>query len=103
MKNLYEKIYEAVKLIPCGKVSSYGEIARLVGHPRCARQVGWALHRNPQPGIIPCHRVVFADGSLSPAFAFGGANQQHELLANEGVTFTADNKVDMKKHFYKFI
>lgn len=102
MENLYEKIYQAVKLIPKGMVSSYGEIAKFISHPRCARQVGWALHRNPDPSTIFCHRVVFADGSLSEAFAFGGANQQRTLLESEGVTFI-DGKVDMSKHLYKFL
>ncbi len=98
---LYQKIYHAVSLIPKGKVATYGTIAQYIGHPRCARQVGWALHKNPDPKNIPCHRVVFADGSLSPAFAFGGEFKQYELLANEGVTF-CDKKVNLSKHLYKF-
>lgn len=102
MENLYNRIYQAVKLIPKGYVSTYGEIAKFIGHPRCARQVGWALHRNPNPNEIFCHRVVFADGSLSTAFAFGGRMVQQELLKKEGVTFL-DNKVDMEKHFYRFL
>lgn len=101
-KSFFEKVYEVVKTIPLGKVCTYGEIAKFLGFPRLSRQVGWALHQNPQPKIIPCHRVVFADGSLSPAFAFGGANEQHKLLCEEGVTFK-NNKVDMKKHFYHLI
>lgn len=101
-KNFFNKVYEVVKQIPKGKVCSYGEIAKFLSVPRMARQVGWALHKNPTPEIIPCHRVVFADGRLSPAFAFGGENAQHTLLTNEGVTFIR-NKVDMKKHFYKLI
>jgi methylated-DNA-protein-cysteine methyltransferase-like protein len=67
---------------------SYGDVARLSGtHPRV---VGWALHHNPDPKTIPCHRVVFRDGSLSPAFVFGGANAQKELLEREGVVFNGD-------------
>lgn len=100
MKNFFENVYEAVKLIPCGKVCTYGEIAKFLGNPHASRQVGWALHKNPYPIEVPCHRVVFADGSLSPAFAFGGEDVQRQLLENEKVLFKGD-KVDMKKCFYK--
>jgi len=89
----HSRIYEVVKQIPRGSVLSYGDIARLSGtHPRV---VGWALHRNPDPEIIPCHRVVFRDGSLSPGYAFGGAGKQREILEKEGVEFNGD-KVCMR-------
>jgi len=94
---MFEKFYEVVKNIPRGKVMTYGQVATLAGFPRCARQVGFALHRNPDPNTVYCHRVVFADGGLSSAFAFGGEQQQRSLLEKEGVTFI-NNKVDMKKH-----
>ena len=93
----FEKIYEVVKKIPKGKVMSYGQIALLAGNPRWSRVVGYALHVNPEPGIIPCHRVVMKDGSVSPGFAFGGPEIQRQLLESEGVVFTKDGKVDMKK------
>jgi len=94
---MFKEFYEIVKSIPHGKVMSYGQVAVLAGFPRCARQVGYALHGNPDPSTIPCHRVVFADGRLSPAFAFGGIGKHRELLENVGVTFLGD-KVDMTKH-----
>ena len=94
----FDKIYEAVKLIPYGSVATYGQIAEAVGNKRLSRIVGYALHVNPQPGIIPCHRVVKRDGEVSSAFAFGGANRQAELLRGEGVAFIDDMHVDMK-HF----
>lgn len=99
-ENFFENVYEAVKLIPEGKVTTYGEIAKFLSCPNLARQVGWALHKNPYPGIVPCHRVVFRDGSLSPAFAFGGDDVQKRLLKSEGVTFKGDI-VDMEKHFFR--
>jgi len=95
MDNFYSSVYEVVKSIPRGKVLCYGDVARLTGRPRASRQVGWALHVNPEPGEIPCHRVLFKDGRLSPAFAFGGANAQQILLEAEGVA-VIDGKVDMK-------
>ena len=93
---MFEEFYRVVKSIPRGKVMSYGQVAILAGFPRCTRQVGFALHRNPEQENIPCHRVVFADGRLSPAFAFGGEGVQRELLAKEGVKFIGD-LVDMAK------
>lgn len=95
-RNFFERVYETVKKIPRGKVATYGDIARLTGAPRAARQVGWALHSNPYFGSVPCHRVVFADGSLSKAFAFGGESVQRAMLESEGVEFNAD-KVNMLK------
>ncbi len=98
MENFFERVYEVVKKIPEGKVSTYGDIARAIGAPRCSRQVGWALHVNPQQGIIPCHRVIFSDGRLSYGFAFGGIDMQRELLKSEGVEVSSDNKVDLNKY-----
>jgi methylated-DNA-protein-cysteine methyltransferase-like protein len=95
MSSFYSAVYEAVKRIPKGKVTNYGTIAALAGRPRSSRLVGWALHVNPDPNNIPCHRVVMRDGSLAPAFAFGGLEIQRMLLEKEGVGFTEDGKVDM--------
>ena len=94
--NTFDKIYAVVKMIPKGKVATYGQIALLAGNPRWARVVGYALHVNPNPDEIPCYRVVTKDGCTSKAFAFGGSDRQRELLENEGVIFTDDGKVDMK-------
>ena len=97
MSGFFFFFYAVVKRIPEGKVLTYGDVARAVGAPRCARQVGWALHSNPQPGVIPCHRVVFGDGRLADGFAFGGKEVQKALLEAEGVQF--DNFiVDLKKY-----
>lgn len=96
--NTFERIYRAVELIPKGRVASYGVIAALAGNPRMSRIVGYALHVNPDPERIKCHRVVFADGSLSRAFVFGGENEQRALLEAEGVGFLPNGKVDMKKY-----
>ena len=54
----FERVYAAVRLIPRGSVATYGQIARAIGNPRLSRVVGYALHVNPEPGVIPCHRVV---------------------------------------------
>lgn len=98
----FEKIYDVVKTIPKGSVMSYGQVAFLAGNPHWARVVGYALHVNPEPGVIPCHRVVMKDGSVTPGFAFGGADIQRQMLENEGVGFTADGKVDMENFSVRF-
>jgi len=90
---MFNEFYKVVSQIPSGKVMTYGQVAMAAGYPRCARQVGYALHKNPDPMTIPCHRVVFKDGSLSKAFAFGGESTQRRLLEMEGVLFTKDGKV----------
>lgn len=96
--NFFEKVYEAVRSIPEGKVASYGTIALLCGKPKASRQVGWALHVNPSPETIPCYKVVFKDGSLSKGFGFGGEGEQRRLLEADGVEFDEYGKV--KKEFF---
>ncbi len=98
--NTFEKIYDAVKKIPKGKVSTYGQIAAMAGNPRWSRVVGYALHVNPEPGTIPCHRVVTRNGEVSKAFAFGGENMQRQLLSEEGIEFLDDGRVDLHKYFW---
>lgn len=96
----FEKIYEVVKKIPCGKVCTYGHIAAMAGNPRWSRVVGYALHVNPEPGTIPCHRVVTRNGEVSKAFAFGGENMQRLMLAEEGIEFLEDGTVDLKRFIW---
>ncbi len=98
MEGFFERVYSVIRQIPQGKVATYGDVARLCGNPRMARQVGWALHCNPQPGTNPCHRVIFADGSVCTGFAFGGKDVQKSLLEAEGVEVSEDYKVDLKKY-----
>ncbi len=88
-KGVFQKIYEEVKKIPRGQTASYGEIARKVG--TTPKVVGFALHCNPDPKNIPCHRVIFKDGRLSPGYVFGGEGKQREKLETEGVHFKPQN------------
>lgn len=96
--NTFEKIYEVVKSIPKGKVATYGQVALLAGNPRWARVVGYTLHVNPEPGIIPCHRVVNHEGRVAPSFAFGGEGVQRQLLESEGIVFESDGRIDLGKY-----
>lgn len=96
-EGFYDRVYKAVQSIPYGKVATYGQIAVIAGNGGAARAVGNALHVNPEPIIIPCHRVVNAKGRLCPNFAFGGDEAQRELLEAEGVE-VFDHHVDLKKY-----
>ena len=95
-----QSVYEYVKSVPRGKVTTYGMIARAIGHPRAARQVGNALHRNPTPVVVPCHRVVNREGRLAPEFAFGGIEMQASLLRGEGVEVEG-GFVDLEKYLFR--
>jgi len=94
MEGFYQRIYDAVKKIPCGKVATYGRIAELLG-TKDARKVGWALHVNRDPKV-PCHRVVNKEGRLAPNFAFNGWKEQKLRLLGEGVGFKSEMHVDPK-------
>ena len=95
-----KRIYEAVKRIPYGHVATYGQVAEMAGDRKMARAVGNALHHNPDPGTIPCFRVVNSKGELSGEFAFGGAGAQAKLLEAEGIE-VVDCRVDLKKYQMK--
>lgn len=94
------RIYEAVKKIPRGKVATYGQVAEMAGEKKMARAVGNALHKNPEPDVIPCYRVVNAKGELSGEFAFGGAGRQAELLRKDGIV-VENGRVDLEKYGMK--
>jgi O-6-methylguanine DNA methyltransferase len=92
-----KRIYEAVKKIPKGRVATYADVAQMAGDRKMARAVGNALHKNPDPDTIPCHRVVNSKGELAVKYAFGGAGKQGEILESEGVT-VIDGKVNLEKY-----
>lgn len=90
MDAFFERVYEIVRRVPQGRVVSYGQIARMLGAPRSARMVGWAMRCCPEE--IPWQRVVKADGTVA-----GGAfsDVRRALLQAEGVLFLDDGRVDM--------
>ncbi len=93
----YEQVYQLVEQIPQGKVATYGQIAMMLGNPRASRAVGYALHGNPRPGEVPCHRVVNRFGQLCRGFAFGGMEIQKALLVEEGVEVDEEGTVDLAR------
>lgn len=104
-KEIFSKIYLLVRNIPKGKVLTYGLVADLLeknfNFKVSPRVVGFALHRNKDNKKVPCHRVVFADGSLSLSFAFGGEKEQRKKLKAEGVVFDEDGKVNLEKSLWQ--
>lgn len=104
MGDFANRVFVVVRQIPRGKVSTYGQVARLIGAPRSARYVGYALRANPEPGTepgsIPCHRVVFKDGRMATGFAFGGPGEQRAMLEAEGVAFDDEERVLMEEHLW---
>ena len=104
MGEFSDRVFDIVRQVPSGKVTTYGQVARLMGRPQSARYVGFVLRGNPSPSVdggeIPCHRVLFQDGSLCKGFAFGGPDVQRGLLEKEGVTFVDDMHVDLQAHLW---
>ena len=94
-ESFFEHCYSIVRQIPAGRVASYGQIAGILGEPRRARYVGFAMHASPGVmGGVPCHR-------LAPGFAFGGPDAQRSLLESEGVGFLPDGRVDMNRYVWE--
>ena len=80
----FRQVYEAAREIPPGQTRTYGEIAKAVGQPNAAEEVGRAMARNPAPILIPCHRVAAAGGKPGGFSAHGGRSTKSKLLALEG-------------------
>lgn len=100
MAVVYERVWAAVKRIPRGRVATYGQIAALIGMPRCARQAGYALAAIPENMKIPWHRVINAQGCISIRLKYwnsGSDDLQRILLEAEGVIFDERGRVDLKR------
>ncbi len=96
----FRQVYEIVARIPKGKVVTYGQLAIVLGSPRAARTVGWAMKSAPPELDLPCHRVVDRSGNLAPDHVFGGARIQRALLEGEGVAFDREGRVDLDRHLW---
>jgi len=98
--NFFEKVYEVARLIPVGRVTSYGAIAAYLGTKGSSRMVGWAMQAcgNAMPPV-PAHRVVNRQGLLTAKFHFGGSLMQ-QLLESEGVKVVDDQVQDFKKLYW---
>lgn len=99
--DFFTRVYEVVRLIPKGRVTSYGAIARFLGSGRSARMVGWAMnaahHQHPP---VPAHRVVNRNGQLSGKMHFGNPDEMERLLQKEKIQVVQDTVVDFEHHFW---
>ena len=98
--SFYDQIYAMVACIPEGRVASYGQIARLCGRPRHARQVGYALEALSDDHEIPWYRVVNAKGEISTREKYGFTDYQRILLEDEGVEFNEHSRIYLKKFLW---
>lgn len=94
----HERIYRVVRRIPKGRVATYGQVARLAGMPRAARQVGYALHALPEGSGVPWQRVINARGVCSARSAPDGERLQRALLEAEGLVFDGHGRLDLDRY-----
>lgn len=97
--NFREEVYALVRQIPPGKLATYGQLAFLCGRPRAARIVGAAMLNAPEG--LPCHRVIYRDGTLCCDQAFGGKEIQRRMLEAEGIAFLPDGRADLRAHSWE--
>ena len=101
MSDFFSQVYEVVKLIPPGRVTSYGAIAAYLGSPGAARMVGWAMNASHyQKEFVPAHRVVNRNGLLTGKHHFDTPNVMKELLENEGIEFNDDQILNFQEKFW---
>ena len=99
--DFFEQVWQVVELIPSGKVTSYGAIARYLGSPQASRTVGYAMNASHASTVqIPAHRVVNRNGQLTGKHWFGGPDLMQQLLESEGISVVDDKIVDFEKHFW---
>ena len=93
--NFYERVYALVRHVPAGKVVTYGQVAALLGNPRAARAVGYALRFLSAEADVPWHRVINQRGQISPRYPAEGPMLQRLLLEREGVSFDQQDGIDL--------
>ena len=99
-KDFFKDVYDVVRLIPKGRVTSYGAIAKYLGAPRSSRMVGWAMNAAHTMHDIPAHRVVNRNGLLTGKMHFSSPTMMEELLKKEQIRVIDDQIVDFKNHFW---
>lgn len=99
-ENFFERVYDVVRQIPYGKVTSYGAIARALGSAQSSRMVGWAMNASHTLEDVPAHRVVNRNGLLTGKMHFDGSNLMQQLLENEGIKVCDNQIVDFEAHFW---
>jgi methylated-DNA-protein-cysteine methyltransferase-like protein len=99
--DFFSRVYDVTCLIPYGRITSYGAIARYLGTGRSARMVGWALNSSHnRPEFIPAHRVVNSKGLLTGKLHFGNSTTMQQLLENEGILIEDDSVLNFRERFW---
>ena len=98
--DFFERVYAVVRQVPCGKVTTYGAIARFLGAPKSARTVGYAMNAAHHLEDVPAHRVVNRIGMLTGKHHFGGINTMQQLLESEGIIIINDQIQDFEAVFW---
>lgn len=100
-KDFFHRVYEVVRLVPSGRVTTYGAIARYIGSPQSARMVGWAMNSShTQNEYVPAHRVINRNGVLTGKHHFGGTRVMKELLESEGIEVEEDCVMNFREVFW---
>lgn len=100
-KDFFQRVYEVVKQIPYGRITTYGAIAKKIGAPKSARMVGYALNASAMQEDVPAHRVVNRKGLLTGKHHFQGTNLMKQLLENEGVKIKENTVQNFNDHFWE--
>jgi len=93
---LFARVFALVRACPVGRVTTYGALAKAVGYPRGARMVGWIMNETPEG--VPAQRVINSKGELSGSWAFGSPGRMRQLLEAEGIVFSTEGRVDLKRY-----
>lgn len=100
-EDFFQRVYDLVRLIPRGRLTSYGAIARCLGSPQSSRMVGWAMNQShSQTTFVPAHRVVNRQGLLTGKHHFGSPDMMKELLENEGAVVENDRVINFQEMFW---
>ena len=99
-KDFFHNVFDVVRLIPAGRVTSYGAIAKYLSSPKSSRMVGWAMHASHQFSDVPAHRVVNRNGDLTGKMHFSNPNKMEKLLLLEGVFVNSDRVQNFKKLYW---
>lgn len=100
--SFFEKVYQVVRLVPYGRVTTYGAIAAFLGSGGAARMVGWAMNKSHSSGVnpVPAHRVINRNGMLTGKHHFGGSDLMQQLLESEGIQVVNDRVVNFEQLFW---
>jgi methylated-DNA-protein-cysteine methyltransferase-like protein len=96
----FEDVWDVVRLIPCGRVTTYGAIAKYLGVAKSSRMVGWAMNASHQQSQIPAHRVVNRNGLLTGKLHFNEKDSMERLLHAEGISVENDRVLQFDQHFW---